>query len=108
LQHTIDFTDECTPTRRAKAAGVIGTATNRAATVRERVHHPDGPLLTQRVPLHGTDRAANTERISVRCVKGPPPVDPGELTFPAVDTRAPYTRGYAGVVGRPRHPQPRA
>lgn len=30
-------------------------------------------------------------------VDGPPPVDPGELEFLAVDTRAPYTRDYDGA-----------
>ncbi len=35
---------------------------------------------------------------------GPPPVDPGELTFLAVDTRAPYTRDYDGPQGnKPAH-----
>ena len=35
---------------------------------------------------------------------GPPPVDPGELTFFAVDTRAPYTRDYDGPQGgKPAH-----
>ncbi|MCG3127241.1 MAG: hypothetical protein CHACPFDD_02099 [Phycisphaerae bacterium] len=35
---------------------------------------------------------------------GPPPVDPGELEFLAVDTRAPYTRDYAGAQGgKPAH-----
>lgn len=35
---------------------------------------------------------------------GPPPVDPGELTFLAVDTRAPYTRDYDGAQGgKPAH-----
>ena len=67
LQHTIDFTDETTPTRRAKPAGVIGA------------------------------------EIGVK-VDGPPPVDPGELTFLAVDTRAPYTRDYDGAQGsKPAH-----
>lgn len=67
LQHTIDFTDETTPTRRAKPAGVIGA------------------------------------EIWVK-VDGPPPVDPGELTFLAVDTRAPYTRDYDGAQGsKPAH-----
>lgn len=32
-------------------------------------------------------------------VDGPPPVDPRELTFLAVDTRAPYTRDYDGAQG---------
>jgi hypothetical protein len=32
-------------------------------------------------------------------VDGPPPVDPGELTFLAVDTRARYTRDYDGPQG---------
>lgn len=32
-------------------------------------------------------------------VDGPPPVDPGELAFLAVDTRAPYTRDYDGAQG---------
>lgn len=62
LQHTIDFTDESTPTRRARPAGVIGA------------------------------------EIWVK-VDGPRPVDPGELTFLAVDTRAPYTRDYPGSDG---------
>ena len=64
----------------------------------------DGPPLTQRVPPRGTDRAAITERSSVRCVKGPPPVDPGELEFLAVDTRTPYARDCAGPQGgKPPH-----
>jgi hypothetical protein len=63
-----------------KGAGVIG------AEIWVKV---DGPPLTQRVPPRGTDRAAITERSSVLCVKGPPPVDPGELEFLAVDTRGP-------------------
>jgi len=56
-----------------------------------------------------TDREAITERSSGRCIKGPPPVDPGELEFLAVDpvtryasragTRAPYTRDYAAAQG---------
>lgn len=67
LQHTIHFTDESTPTRRAKPAGVIGA------------------------------------EVWVK-VDGPPPVDPGELEFLAVDTRAPYTRDYAGPQGgKPAH-----
>lgn len=97
-------TDETTPTRRAKPAGVIGAEMIRAATVRERFFDMDGPPLTQRVSLCGTDRRAITERSSARCVKGPPPVDPGELTFLAVDTRAPYTRDYDGAQGsKPAH-----
>ncbi len=71
LRHTTDFTDESTPTRRAKPAGVIGAELIRAATVRERFPHVDGP----------------------------PPVDPGELTFLAVETRAPYARDYDGPQG---------
>jgi hypothetical protein len=71
LQHTIDFTDDSTPTRKAKPAGVTGAETIRAAAVWERVPQSDGP----------------------------PPVDPGELEFLAVDTRAPYTRDYAGAQG---------
>jgi len=67
LQHTIDFTDESTPTRRAKPAGVIGA------------------------------------EIWVK-VDGPPPSDPSQLTFLAVDTRAPYTRDYGGADGgKPAH-----
>ncbi len=62
LRHTIDFTDESTPTRRAKPAGVIGA------------------------------------EIWVK-VDGPPPVDPGESAFLAIDTRAPYTRDYDGPQG---------
>jgi hypothetical protein len=51
------------------------------------------------VPFRGTDRAAITERSSVRCVKGKPPVDPGELELLAVDTR-----DYAGAQGgKPGH-----
>jgi len=62
LQHTIDFTDESTPTRKAKPAGVLG------AEIWVKI----GPT---------------------------PPVDPGELTFLAVDTRSPYTRDYPGSEG---------
>ncbi len=37
-------------------------------------------------------------------VVGPPPVDPGELTFVTVDTRAPYTRNHDGAQrGKPAH-----
>jgi hypothetical protein len=37
-------------------------------------------------------------------VDGLPPVDPGELTFLAIDTRAPYTRDYDGAQGgKPAH-----
>jgi hypothetical protein len=101
VQHTIDSTPGWragtpTPPRRAKPAGVIGASNLRVAWAsRPRT----SPPLSQRVPLGGTDRAAITERSSVRCVKGPPPVDPGELTFLAVDTRAPYTRDYDGPQG---------
>jgi hypothetical protein len=62
LRHTIDFTDESTPTRKAKPAGVLG------AEIWVKI----GPT---------------------------PPVDPGELTFLAVDTRSPYTRDYPGSEG---------
>jgi hypothetical protein len=63
----------------AKPAGVIG-----ASTVGER-----GPLAR---------KPASRPRT------GPPPVDPGELEFLAVDTRAPYTRDYAGPQGgKPAH-----
>ena len=62
LRHTIDFTDEGTPTRKAKPAGVLG------AEIWVKI----GPT---------------------------PPVDPGELTFLAVDTRSPYTRDYPGSEG---------
>lgn len=71
LRHTIDFTDESTPTRKAKPAGVLGAELIRAAPVRKRF-----------------------------ALLGPtPPVDPGELTFLAVDTRSPYTRDYPGSEG---------
>jgi hypothetical protein len=71
LRHTIDFTDEGTPARKAKPAGVLGAEPIRAAPVRKRF----GTL-------------------------GPtPPVDPGELMFLAVDTRSPYTRDYPGSEG---------
>jgi hypothetical protein len=61
---------------RAKPAGVLGAEKIRAATVRERVLRSDGP----------------------------PPVDPGELTFLAVDTCAPYTRDFDGPQGgKPAH-----
>lgn len=43
LQHTIDFTVESTPTRRAKLAGVIGAEMIRAATVRKRSLQMNGP-----------------------------------------------------------------
>ena len=62
LQHTISFTDESTPTRKAKPAGVMG------AEIWVKI----GPT---------------------------PPVDPGELTFLAVDTRTPYTRDFDGTDG---------
>lgn len=44
---------------------------------------------------------ANNTRVAwaSRPRAGPPPVDPGELTFLAVDTRAPYTRDYDGAQG---------
>ncbi len=75
LQHTIDFTDESTPTRRAKPAGVIGASNLRVAWAsRPRT----GPPLTQRVPLRrGTDREAIAELRSIRCVKGKPAQYPG-------------------------------
>lgn len=62
LQHTIDFTDQGTPTRKAKPAGVMG------AEIWVKI----GPT---------------------------PPVDPGELTFLAVDTRTPYTIDFDGADG---------
>jgi len=62
LQHTIDFTDEGTPTRKAKPAGVMG------AEIWVKI----GP---------------------------PPPVDPSELIFLAVDTRTPYTTDFDGADG---------
>ena len=62
LQHTINFTDEATPTRRAKPAGVMGA----------QIWLKIGPT---------------------------PPVDPGELTFLAVDTRSPYTADFDGEDG---------
>ncbi len=88
LQHTIDSatswrTGTPAPPRQAVASGlrvgrpgVIGAELIRAAPVRNRV----------------------------LVVDGPPPVDPGELAFLAVDTRAPYTRDYAGAQGgKPAH-----
>ena len=62
LRHTIDFTDESTPTRKAKPAGVMGV------------------------------------EIWVK-IGAPPPVDPSELTFLAVDTRTPYTTDFDGADG---------
>jgi len=62
LRHTIDFTDEGTPTRKAKPAGVLG------AEIWVKI----GPT---------------------------PPVDPGELTVLAVDTRSPYAHDYPGSEG---------
>ncbi|MCG3138198.1 MAG: hypothetical protein HJJLKODD_02059 [Phycisphaerae bacterium] len=67
LRHVIDFSDEASPTSKAKPAGVIGA------------------------------------EIWVK-VGGTPPVDPGELTFLAVDTRTPYTANYSGSDGgQPAH-----
>ena len=62
LRHTIDFTDESTPTRKAKPAGAMGA------------------------------------EIWVK-IGAPPPVDPSELTFLAVDTRTPYTTDFDGSDG---------
>ena len=70
-RHTIEFSDENTPTRKAKPAGVMGAEFFRAATVRKRFP----------------------------CGDGPPPVDPGELTFLAVDTRTPYMTEFDGADG---------
>ena len=60
-------TDELTPTRRAKPAGVMGAGRHRAAHVSKRFRSGD-----------------------------PAPVDPSELTFLSLDTRTPYTADYAG------------
>ena len=40
-------------------------------------------------------------RVSKRLLRenGPPPVDPGELTFLAVDTRTPYMTKFHGANG---------
>ncbi len=62
LRHTIEFSDENTPTRKAKPAGVMGA------------------------------------EIWVK-IDGPPPVDPGELAFLAVDTRTPYMTEFDGADG---------
>ena len=59
---TIEFSDESTPTRKAKPAGVLG------AEIWVKI----GPT---------------------------PPVDPGELTFLAVDTRTPYMTEFDGAEG---------
>lgn len=67
MQHTIDTVTSwragtLTPPRRAKPAGMPGAGMIRAATVRERFPRLDGP----------------------------PPVDPGELEFLAVDPLTTY------------------
>jgi len=71
LRHTIEFSDESTPTRKASPAGVLGAEMIRAAHVSKRFLRSDGP----------------------------PPVDPGELTFLAVDTRTPYMTEFDGPDG---------
>lgn len=44
------------------------------------------------------------QRENCRVVSDPLPVDPSELEFLAVGTRAPYTRDYAGAQGgKPAH-----
>ncbi|NOT00490.1 MAG: hypothetical protein HOP29_07670 [Phycisphaerales bacterium] len=62
LRHVVAFTDEATPTRTARPAGVMGA------------------------------------EVWVK-IGGPPPVDPGECTFLALDTRTPYMAEYSGADG---------
>lgn len=82
LQHTIHFTDESTPTRKAKPAGVIGAE-----------------MHGERRPLAGG--LASRPRIPAG---DPPPADPDELTFLAVDTRTPYTTDFDGAdAGKTAH-----
>lgn len=70
LQHTIHFTDESSPTRKARPAGVMGAEI----------------------------------WVKVAPAGDPPPADPDELTFLAVDTRTPYTTDFDGAdAGKTAH-----
>jgi hypothetical protein len=87
LQHTIHFTDEATPTRKARPAGVMGAEAIRAAPVRKRSARLVRARVVSPQPLpHGRGS-----------VQDPPPADPDELTFLAVDTRTPYTTDFDGA-----------